>query len=299
MKFAKALKEKTCPPLKYYLHRHFAGYQEARDPAPVHASDMQGDGPWGSSEFCARERILMLGSGKKNRDRHLSTSMAVTYAIGHFVEEVIVAEALAEEGVAVANWECYVCGAMQRMSKKPEACENCGCRRYRHRDVRFKSEYSGITCGIDMFADRGDGKLRVVEVKSIDKIAFKKLVAPYAEHRWRTNLYMRCIEESTSEYRHVVHTDSARVLYVSKGGYGVKDLDVKKWDFRDDGMSPFKEYEVLRDDSQTDDLVEAAKLVYEHEKGGSLPDRVCKTAMCKRAEWCVVASTCFGMKGVG
>ena len=47
----------------------------------------------------------------------------------------------------------------------------------------------------------------------------------------------------------MIDTSKATVLYTTKGGYGVPDPDLKKWGLSDH-FSPFKEFEIERDDSR-------------------------------------------------
>ena len=75
------------------------------------------------------------------------------------------------------------------------------------------------------------------------------------------------------------------VLYVAKS-YG-------KWSVEDKTISPFKEYEVVRDDSITDKLMGRASEYQAFRTMGMIPERICPTAACKRANSCSVVSACF------
>jgi len=276
--------------LRYHLHRVLSGYEENDRPVTaVHASDLS-DG-W--REFCPRERALLTHQGKGRPKSFVSTSWRVTYDIGWFVEDLVV-KALAKAKVAVAKWRCEGCGSVTKLGMCPWKCSNCGCRVLAHESIGFRSKISGVHGHTDCFALLGD-KYEIVEVKSIDKIEYTKLVAPLAGHRWRTSLYMRLAEESDFEYKDRLELKRARIIYVSKGGYGTAAPDVKKWDFRDDAFSPFKEYTIERHDDETDDMLERARIFLEWRNGGSFPGRICDTAICKQAKSCPVVHECFSV----
>jgi hypothetical protein len=142
----------------------------------------------------------------------------------------------------------------------------------------------------------GQDKLRVIEIKTMDKESFKDLVAPLAEHRLRTNLYMRCIAESDDDRSSLLFTDTAYVLYVSKGGFGVKDPTIAKWGLHD-SFSPFKEYVVKRNDKDTENVLVAPRNVLKFRQGLSgLPGPICTTALTDRAKECPLRKHCFSGK---
>ena len=139
----------------------------------------------------------------------------------------------------------------------------------------------------------GQQKLCPVEVKTIAADAFKTLLAPLAEHRWRTNLYLRIMAESTQPGASLVNTAKATVLYITKGGYGCSDPQLATWGLKEK-FSPFKEYEVLRDDSDTDEIMMRAKLVKDFRAGKiGMPTGICATALSKRALTCSFKGVCF------
>jgi hypothetical protein len=136
-------------------------------------------------------------------------------------------------------------------------------------------------------------KLRITELKTMDKDEFKALKAPLAEHKWRTNLYLRLVAESPHPWAKQVDTTEATIMYISKGGYGCADDEPEKWGLFEK-FSPFKEFTIKREDKLTDDLVKRAKAVTDFRKGlvGS-PCGVCSTAMSKRATKCTMKKACF------
>ncbi len=161
-----------------------------------------------------------------------------------------------------------------------------------YEEMRFESPSTGASCGIDLLVKTGEPKLRILEIKSMKEDEFKALVAPKAEHKQRTNLYMRLVEEAG--YGHMIDCQRATVFVVSKG-FGVQDEEIKKWGFGD-SYTPFKEFEVVRNDADTDERFERARMLKRYRDEGVMPLGVCPTSYCKRAKDCDVVHACFSGK---
>jgi len=273
--------------VKFLLHQHLSGYDKARSTKIIHASELtKPDG------ICPRLYALADVTKFKPKDQWLSTSHRMTYQIGRDQERNIVLW-FAEMGKAVCHWKCVACGIVHEFQTRPISCSKCGVRKLEPMEVRFESAYSGASCGVDMLVALGEPKLRVVELKTIDKEEFKALKAPLAEHRWRTNLYLRIIAESAHPWSNAVSTDTATILYTSKGGFGCADPELKKWGLSDQ-YSPFKEFEIKRNDSETDEIVARAKVIKDFREGKvGMPCGVCTTAMSSRAKACGLKGPCF------
>lgn len=273
--------------LKYMLHHHLSGYEPARPLSKVHASALTK--PEG---FCPRYYALHDVLSAKPKDEWLSTSERVTYDMGRDLQDRIVHH-FADQGKAIGHWRCMACSKLHEFCKRPAKCVNCGCRGFRPEEVRFESASTGASCGIDMLLSNGEAKLQPVEIKTMDKEQFKGLVAPLAEHKLRTNLYLRIIAESEHNWSSLVNTQKAKVLYTSKGGFGCADPELKKWGLSDQ-YSPFKEYEIIRSDNATEELALRAKTVKDFRDGKiGMPCGICPTAMVKRAMYCTMKKACF------
>ena len=274
--------------VRYLLHKHMSGYDKARPLSRVHASELTK--PEG---LCPRMYALADATKFKPKDQWLTTSQAMTFQIGRDQERNLV-NWFADMGKAVCHWKCIACGRLHEFQTRPVACAACGVKAFEPREVRFESAVSGASCGVDMLLSLGEPKLRPVEIKTMDKDEFKALKAPLAEHRWRTNLYLRLIAESDHSWSSLVATDAATIIYISKGGYGCADPELKKWGLTEQ-YSPFKEFEVKRDDKETDDLVKRAKAIKDFREGkAGMPAGICATAMSKRAQTCPLKAACFG-----
>jgi hypothetical protein len=273
--------------IKFLLHEHLGGPQPERGMAKVHASELTK--PEG---ICARAYALADLTHPKAGVRWLSTSENMTYELGRQVQDMVV-NAMAEMDKAVCDWKCVSCSYLHKFQKRPIKCESCNARKFDPVECRFESAVSGASCGVDMLVALGDPKLLPVEIKTMAPDQFKTLAAPLAEHKLRTNFYLRILAESGDPNAQKVRTDRAAIFYVSKGAYGCASPDLKAWGLKE-SFSPFKEFWVDRDDKQTDCLVEAAKPVKLYrDKQIGIPAGVCPTAMTKRACGCPVKTACW------
>lgn len=272
---------------KYFLHQHLSGFDPARSMMNIHASELTK-----TEGFCPRAYALHDVTGIKPKDSWLSTSEQVTFQMGRDLERNVV-NWFADMGRAVCHWKCVACGTLHQFCLRPVKCETCGTKKLEPKEVRFTSAKTGASCGVDMLLALGGPKLVPHELKTMDKDEFKALKAPLAEHKWRTNFYCKIIAESDSPWASQIDTSLAFIMYVSKGGYGCADPEVKQWGLSD-SFSPFKEFEIVRDDKLTKDLALRAKVVKDFRDGKvGMPCGICPTAMAKRAAGCTFKKACF------
>ena len=275
--------------LKYVLHSKLRRAEPDRSHKIVHASSLT---QAGTNRFCPRRSAIMDKVALPNPPlRYLDTSMSMTFEIGRQVQDIVV-NVLNEAGAAITNWKCDSCGGVTHKSMRPLNC-GCGCRSFKPEEIRVRSSVSDISCGIDVFANLGEPKLRAVEIKTIAPEEFKKLIAPMWEHRVRTSLYLRCLAESDDPWKERVNTDMANVLYVSKGGYGTMDGTLAGWGIGDK-FSPFKEFVIHRNDQETEPYVAQAIRLKKFRQGeAGMPCGICTTAFDKTAQACPVSKQCF------
>jgi rubrerythrin len=287
MHFAKKLKH-FMPQrnLRYLLHDHLSGFERPRGLQKVHASELTR-----AEGFCPRFYALADASKARLKDQWLGAADVATFQLGRMWQDSIV-HWFADMGRAVGHWRCLACNQLHEFQKRPVKCAGCGSRAFKPEEVRFESAISGASCGIDMMVDVGDPLLLPVEIKSMKKEEFAELLAPLAEHRLRTALYLRLIEESEHPWSSLVQHDRAKVLYVCKGGY-VADAELRQWGLPD-RYSPFKEFDVGRADQQTDELSRRAKVVKDYRSGAvAMPAGICASALAKRARSCALCKLCF------
>lgn len=283
--------------LRYWLHRYLGRYEDRRSHSEVHASDLLAS----EHEFCPREIVLLDKSQRTRRARFLSTAQNVVYRGSRLWQAMVtewvieMMESLPEAPRAYGNWECIGCREVKEFTTRPDPC-TCGCEAWTYHELSWVSGYSGIEGNIDLTLDFGEATgFRIYEIKAVQEKDFKPLVGPIAEHRWRTNLYLRIIRESEDPNAKRINTSQGWVLYMAKGGFGVRDSIVHTWQLGDADWSPFKEYTVKRCDKDTQKLVDRARAVQLYREGkGPLPERVCPTLFARRAKACDVSDHCFG-----
>ena len=261
------------------LHGSMSAYDKHRGVDEVHASDMTKD-----DEFCPKEYAIHHALGKAKKGFAIAAPMRHTFDMGIDIGDRVCNDYLVD--FALGDWKCTSCGQLRQFQKKPKTgCDrediNCN---WRYEEVRLKNP--PITCGFDLFLDVGKPKARLIELKTMIKEKFVELKAPLAEHRLRTNLYLRMISESPLEDR--VETSVGHVLYIAKS-YG-------NWNPDEGVLTPFKEYEVKRDDKQTDEVVARTVEFQTYRDTDKVPKKVCPSATCKRAKSCKVVQECFSGK---
>lgn len=283
-------KKKVPYSIKRLLHKSIAETQKGRSLTTIHASAVT----YKEKKFCAREHALFTIVDVKPVDEFLSTALSVTFQQGRYIQAKINNEWLGD--IMVGNWKCPNCERIETECKKPQEECMCGCTMWEYDEPNVVSDYSGISGGLDVVADIGALKYIVVEVKTIDKDKFRELKVPLSEHRERTQLYLRLISESKSDFAKKIDTSMATILYVSKS-YGFKDLEVREYEFRDDMFSPFKEFKIKADHKAGDKSSELAKSVKDFREGLTpIPEKICSTILDKRAKKCCCYKDCFSGK---
>lgn len=282
--FAKKTSEAEPNSLRYHLHKALRSSKPGRDLKNLHASDM-------TKGFCPRERLIRVIKGMEPDKEHINAPQQMVFDLGNAVESIVVRRA-AEAGIAYGDWQCPRCDLIYRWRTRPERCTDCGSQSFVYRTRRLYSEKSGISCGIDLLVRLSPDRLTCVEIKTMQKDDFKKLVAPLAEHKLRTNLYMRIARESADEGAKMIDHEQALVLYVDKGGYGILDGTLLVWKMGDK-FSPFKEFVVKRDDSMTDEMSIRAAAYKQALLTKTICAGICTGPVDGPAQKCRVAKDCF------
>lgn len=278
--------------LKYTLHRLLSGVEPQRSIRRLHASELLKTEP----VFCPREHAILDLLEKERPDQFVATCERVTWDLGNMFPNYII-DVLSRERLVQGDWECMNCGRMRRWSRKPKKCKRCESTLFKYHEVRFTSQECGVSSGIDFFYWRDDiQKYRLVEFKTIMKEEFKKLAAPYAEHKQRTSLYLRCIADSDSPHKDEIDTEIAEILYICKGGYRADNTVKLMPNLKDKAYSPFELFTVVRDDKLTNlkwEHAEILKVFRDKPSVKNIPDGVCATQYQKRARGCSVCKECF------
>lgn len=293
LQILKKLKDNTAKKgIKYHLHKGLGGVETERSMDTVHASSVTKNSP--TDEFCPRSYALHDLLKPDLEKVYTSAATRATYDYGHEVQDLAI-RWMSRAGIAITHWKCASCSTMHRWCKEPAKCAKCGCRVLKPVEPRFESQLSGVSCGIDCLVKLESPKLQITEIKSMGKDEFSTLKAPLPEHRKRTNLYLRLVQESSDPIRDKIDPKAARIFYVCKGGY---QYDADLLDYSDldprEKYSLFKEYVVERDDKATDDLAQLGQAVLLWRQGvGVMPCGVCSNVGSKRAQSCRFRSPCF------
>ena len=260
------------------LRQNMGGYRKPRDHSVVHASDLT------KPDFCPRRLALMDLTSTVKKDEYISTALQATFDLGDAVSDLV-----REKWVGEAShgfWKCRRCSNQSAFGIKPDTpCKQGGRCNYKYEEASFFSEDFGVSGSIDLLANLGAPKLFVTEIKTITPIDFEGLAAPLAEHRIRTNLYMRLIEDDKGIFKQRINLNQAKVLYVSRA-YG------KKHEIYNE-ILPFKEFTVDRNDASLEPLIEKAREVKLFKEKGTLPKGICVTTLDKVAKLCQHCDACF------
>jgi len=265
------------------IKANVGGMYEARSHEKVHASDLT------KSDFCPRQIALLDITKIKKKDEFIPTAMKMTYDVGHAVSDLARGEWFGQS--VYGTWECRTCGDVQTFTTKPQKhCPSLkkGCD-WRYHEIEFVGYPYQVSGSLDAIVDLGSPKLVVVEIKIMAVDQFEKLVAPLQEHRIRTNLYMRLIEDSNSIYKNRMNVHQGKVLYFSRG-YGKKNDDYGG------EILPIKEYPVERDDQVLEPLLDKARVVNDWRTKKIMPAGVCPTSFVQTAKKCSVCTACFSGK---
>lgn len=292
MKFVQKVKLNAVPvgtELIHALHANMAAYEPPRPATRIHASDITNE----ETPYCPREHALADLFPDTRKPKAVGTALRYTFDMGNSLAELLCNKWALP--IAVGDWTCVRCNQLHTFQKRPGWCSSCGAEdAFRYEEVRFISKTSGASGGIDLLVDLNTGPLEVVELKSIKADDFKTLMAPKPEHRLRTNLYLRLIEDSDHPMRGHINTERARVLYMMKG-FGVK-TDGMKFKHPDTAFSPFKEFSVVRDDTATGVYMNKARALKLFRETGTIPSGICPNVLCKRAQGCSSVKACFSGK---
>jgi hypothetical protein len=264
--------------VKELLLKSVGGSESARSPKELHASDLTRQDP----TFCPREVALHRVENVPRKDQWVQHAMRVTWDEGRDKQWRVNNDYL--RPYMVGPWHCTRCGDDVEWGGLPSA-DGCKSPRGQHAWEYEEPVFhhpSGFSGSLDGLVRFSSAVIRPLEVKIIKGDDFKTLKAPLAEHRVRTQLYLRLVAESTHPRTAEISTDCAHVLYIMRG-HGAKD--------EEGTITPFKEFVVKRDDTVVDKYVWMSESI----KAG-MPEGTCASMMDPRAKKCLVAKHCFSGK---
>ena len=267
--------------VKELLHQEVGGYEQERDAHEVHASDLTREKPL----FCPREVVLMRRLDIQKYKQAISFAMRLTFDEGADKQWRINNDYLRAH--MVGRWRCTRCDRKSEFQVGPPNSEGYHCLRHNWEYIEPTLTHPvGITGSLDGLVQFVPSKIRMLEVKILKDEFFRKLVGAYAEHRLRTQLYLRMIAEGAS-FPVKVDSEIGHVVYMMRG-FGIKDVE--------HGFSPIKEYTVERNDAAVERYLEMALAIQKGVDPGQTPRGVCASLLDERAKSCRVKKQCFSGK---
>jgi len=264
------------------IHDNVGGFEKGRSLSRIHASDLTKD-----IEYCPREKALYHLLDKPPAGQYIDTALRVTFDEGWDKQGRVNNDYLRQW--IVGNWRCSSCKRTRIWGGFPKSsdCEIKAICNWKYEEPVFSHYVSKATGSLDALVAVRKNKLVYVEVKIMKADTFKTLKMPLAEHRIRTQLYLKIIAESEVVEAKQINTSYAIVLYFCRG-YGFKNPDIEE-------ISPFKEFVVKRDDAAVQEFINKAHALttYKRRPDLGLPYGVCDNMLCKRAKQCKVAKQCF------
>jgi len=265
--------------IKSLINGNVGGFSKPRSKVHIHASDLTKE-----IEYCPREVRLMELLKKKYKDEWIPTELQITFDDGNDKQSRI--NNIYLDKYMLGPWRCASCGQTNKWheGKPEEFC--CKIPNWLYEEPHLVDEYSGTQGAVDgIIKFPGLTLARMMENKIMAVEMFKKLKAPLAEHKLRTQLYLYLLDVSGVGEKRQIDTKIGHVFYCMRG-HGAKD---------DTGsISPFKEYTVERNDDNIKPLIKKARqLTVSRISANMIPPPVCINAMCSRAGKCKVSKECF------
>jgi hypothetical protein len=189
--------------------------------------------------------------------------------------------------VVFGVWTC-ACGEAQHVGLKPASdfvCARCARPVDRYRELTVFDHHRKITANPDIMLML-NGKVLVVEIKSVASDAFKELTGPLGDHQLQALLYHRVL----SENGYALH-DRVAIIYVRKGFLWTGSNPVGKiyHEFHVDVNSTTSL-------NMVEDRVSLAETIARANAAGVLPSRtVCSSPDSPSAKTCPVSHLCFNL----
>jgi len=245
--------------------------------------------------MCPREEIL-ASRLKVDRDDTIHPDLQLAFDLGHGMHWAFQNRIAPKLGIIRGKWRCLRCGVavggspdesmwfgadydklVKTSVARPTACGNPTCAEaprdedtgdFEYVEQYFGNEVYRIGGHPDAFLEMEDGDgLGLGELKSCSERRFKEI-------------------KDCPDFGHVIQMQTYMWLTGLKWGmllYWCKAL------FRE----PLVEHCVERDDETIEKIKEMIKDVWDGVETGYLPERICSSADCTRAEKCELSKPCF------
>ena len=170
---------------------------------------------------CMR-KLVLLNKCKIEEQEYVKFSNTVVFDIGnsvHFWAQNT--KAFISDDLKCGFWKCRACGYTTVFTKVVKTnCPVCGaiCKAFEYTEYSLKMEAPLFVTGHpDMFVEKPTGNFRVLELKTIDSVAFDKLKAPLIEHLWQVQTYMWGLGKDKLADEVNFDAKYSYIMYISKG----------------------------------------------------------------------------------
>lgn len=226
-------------------------------------------------DFCPRAATLAAETGQPLQST--SSGIRIVWKIGRAVEAHVREQFfLAHRELMFGHWKC-ACGSLTYTGgHRQSVCPTCKTPADIYGEYTLHDHNAMITGSPDLLI-RHEGKLRIVEIKSINKEGFAKLNKPQADHVFQINHYARMLGREA-------HSTNI-ILYVKK------DFDFK---------SPYKEFHVpiTAQAAGIRNSLEQQREALAARSAGRLPPRLCAcvSPTSPTAKACGMVVACFNRR---
>lgn len=229
-------------------------------------------------DFCAR-RNLLVARDAVSLQRSFTSSDRLVHAIGREVERYVrrsFIESVGYHGV-FGTWRC-LCGEQTYTGLY---VDRAGCNRCKF-PVNVYEEFTVFDHELKVSGSPdllyvSEGRMLVVEIKSMTKTQFNPLKAPLGDHKFQSSAYHAMLERSGFD----MHPEP-KVLYARK-----------EWEF----STPYKEFDFDPAPmiSIFDSSLEQVRLLRDAERADTLPDRlpICTSIESAKVKGCPVGCNCI------
>lgn len=170
---------------------------------------------------CMRQLVLINKNNIK-KEEYVKFSNTVVFDIGnsvHFWAQNT--KSFISDDLKSGFWRCSSCEYTTPFTKKvKEKCPVCNARpeAFKYIEYSLKMEKPLFVTGHpDMFVEKPKNNYRVLELKTIDTIAFDKLKAPLIEHLWQVHTYMWGLGKDILSKNIKFDPKYGYIMYISKG----------------------------------------------------------------------------------
>ena len=228
--------------------------------------------------LCPREEVLRSMHSVEKSDE-VEPDLNLIFAHGTGLHYTLQNNVLPVLEVLYGQWTCLGCGFVhgcdgskpfiEAICKRPYKCDHCTSTEFLFKENFFINDEYHLSGHPDGFLKLPQYEgLGVLEAKSISpKGAWEVRNCPKMDHVIQAQIYCWMT--------------------------GLKWSQILYWDKGTNGTAGLIEHHVERDDETVEQVLEAVKSIWVGIDSKVLPDRICSTADCPRAESCLVRAKCF------